>query len=566
MPLHRIRAADAYRNMHENLYAKWPRRDDPDNRFEHLADPAFRSGFLLEPGQRIFTIGSCFARHIERVLASRGFEIPTLDFTMDKREWAGDPTAVLNNYVPGAIAPQIRWAFGHEQFDIARHGAEVRPGRHVDLQLGSRFRPTPAAAVVARREQINAIYRKLAESHVVLITLGLIEAWFDNKSGLYINAAPPKSVVDADPHRLELHVLEYNDVLSELRKLVVLLDEVCPRDYRMIVTVSPVPLGATFTTSDVAVANTYSKSVLRAAAEAIVAERDHVEYFPSYESVMLTERARAFGDDQIHVTDEIVKFNVERMIRRYVRSAAEPAPAEIVAQAREEQKAGRRGTALKHLQAAWAKLPDDPELTVALGEALLQAGAGANAEGLLTKYLATHSDAAAHVLLAGYYNGRGRYDEAALHAEKAARLGKTRLRAALERATAYYYLRRYDEGLALLNRLKLAAESKPSVIYWKARFCEKLERPVEAEELYRRCISFGDRATFLLAYAEFLFGQKRWTDALEWVDRILLVAPENVDALKLRTEIADCSGQKLPPAPRSEPMPLKLLQRLVRFR
>ncbi len=49
--------------------------------------------------------------------------------------------------------------------------------------------------------------------------------------------------------------------------LVGLLDQVCPRDYRLILTISPVPLSATFTPSDVAVANSYSKSVLRAAVE-----------------------------------------------------------------------------------------------------------------------------------------------------------------------------------------------------------------------------------------------------------------------------------------------------------
>ncbi len=40
----------------------------------HFADPSFKPSFMLEPGQRIFTIGSCFARGIERTLAERGFD------------------------------------------------------------------------------------------------------------------------------------------------------------------------------------------------------------------------------------------------------------------------------------------------------------------------------------------------------------------------------------------------------------------------------------------------------------------------------------------------------------
>ena len=310
-------AADAFANLKGNQYGRWPRADDPDNRFAFFADPAFRPSFRLEAGQRIFTIGSCFARNIERNLAARGFEIPMLDFTIDSQQWGGDPLAVLNTYVPAVIAPQIRWAFGLEPFDLTRHGAEVRSGRFVDLQLTSGFRPMPGPVVIARRERINAVYRKLAVSNAVIVTLGLIEAWFDHRSGGYINAAPPKSVAAADPGRFELHVQDYDQVLAELRALAALLGEVCPSDHRVILTVSPVPLEATFTRGDVAVANCYSKAVLRAAAEAIVAECPHIEYFPSYESVTLSERSVAFTEDQVHIATALVQFNVDRMIRRY---------------------------------------------------------------------------------------------------------------------------------------------------------------------------------------------------------------------------------------------------------
>ena len=193
MPIRRLSAADAFATMKANPDHYWPRRDDPANRFAHYSDPSFQPRFLLEPGQRIFTIGSCFARNIEYALADRGFDIPTMAFKVEKSEWAGDPGATLNNYVPPAIAPQIRWAFGMDRFDIERHGVEVMRGRYVDLQLPAGFRPLPADAVIARREKINEIYRALASSHVVLVTLGLIEAWFDNRSASTSTARRPRS-------------------------------------------------------------------------------------------------------------------------------------------------------------------------------------------------------------------------------------------------------------------------------------------------------------------------------------------------------------------------------------
>ena len=127
----------------------------------------------------------------------------------------------LNNYVPAAIAPQIRWAFGFDTFDIAKHGGEVRPGPFVDLQLSARaFRPMPAEIVVKRRERLGEMYRQLARSQTVIVTLGYIEAWFDTRSSLYINASPLKSLVDAEPDRFQLHVLDYSDVMGSLRDLM----------------------------------------------------------------------------------------------------------------------------------------------------------------------------------------------------------------------------------------------------------------------------------------------------------------------------------------------------------
>ena len=53
----------------------------------------------------------------------------------------------------------------------------------------------------------------------------------------------------------------------------------------MLLTVSPVPLIATISDRHVLTATTYSKSVLRVAAEQATATIDAVDYFPSYEVI-----------------------------------------------------------------------------------------------------------------------------------------------------------------------------------------------------------------------------------------------------------------------------------------
>ncbi|WP_422009656.1 GSCFA domain-containing protein [Reyranella sp.] len=536
MPIRRISAADAYGTLRSNPDSDWPRRDDPANRFAHFADPSFRPRFMLEPGQRIFTIGSCFARGIETTLANRGFDVPTLNLRVDKTGWSGDPTTILNNYVPPAIAPQIRWAFGMEEFDIRRHAVEVAAGRFMDPQLTLGFRPVPADALIRRRNDISAIYRHLASSHVVLITLGLIEAWFDNRSGLYVNCPPPKGYIRTDPSRFELHVLDYGDVTRALTDLVDLLGRICPRDHRIILTVSPVPLQATFTSSDVAVANSYSKSVLRAAVEPFVAERDHIEYFPSYESVLLTDRSIAFVDDQVHIHTSMVRFNVDRMISRYVASGDDTV-AKVIARARTDAAAGRFQTGLKRLQQAWAAHPGESDLAIALAGAHLKVGGNAAAEALLLEQLKTRENAVARTLLATHYNRSGRHEEAALHAEKACEHGKARLDASLQRVEAYFHLGRLEEGLVVLDKISWPLERKSLLLQWQARYCEKLGRPADAEALWRECNDLVENPVYMAAFAEFLAKNDRWPEAAEWVDRALLQAPNETTALRLRTEI-----------------------------
>jgi hypothetical protein len=73
---------------------------------------------------------------------------------------------------------------------------------------------------------------------------------------------------------------------------------------KVILTVSPVPLVATAEDSHVLVATTYSKSVLRVAAEAIVRRRSSVAYFPSFEIVTGPQaQGRYFDADLRSVTE-----------------------------------------------------------------------------------------------------------------------------------------------------------------------------------------------------------------------------------------------------------------------
>src|SRR3546814_21120828 len=61
-------------------------------------------------------------------------------------------------------------------------------------------------------------------------------------------------------------------------------------DVKVVITVSPVPMAQTFTDSDVFAANTYSKSVLRVASDALKGNFEFVDYFPKIGRASCRER------------------------------------------------------------------------------------------------------------------------------------------------------------------------------------------------------------------------------------------------------------------------------------
>jgi hypothetical protein len=334
MPLKAISGTQAVENRRNNPYAGWPMRGGSEpNRVEPLCTPAFFPSFRIRRDDKIYTIGSCFARNIEKVLVANGYEVVTSKLPIDDPAFEKLGTELLNNYGVTSILNEFEWALDPDRpFDVGNNTLEVARGRFVDLHLVPSIRANSLEAVVARREAIIAVTRQIVDCRIVIITLGLSEVWYDSYTSTYLNYAIPRTAIAKSPDRYELHVLSYEETIGCLRRIMALLAKYCRKDQRVLLTVSPVPLSATHTTDDVIVANSYSKSALRTAAGTIAAEYPNVDYFPSYESVLHSDRTRAFKDDHTHVQGEIVELNVGRMLAAY---SAEESPVEIEVEALE---------------------------------------------------------------------------------------------------------------------------------------------------------------------------------------------------------------------------------------
>jgi hypothetical protein len=308
----------------EHLKANKPWRDWPsrsDGRYvDGLLWPNLKPSFRIDPSSKpaIFTIGSCFARHIETALARLGFELPTRQFVTPTHELAGrGPHDLLNEFNAGTMSQRILYGLNNREFD-EQTLVPLPSGLTAELLLVHGADVTWERALERRRE-VHHVYRQLARCEYLLITLGLSEAWYDNGAGLYLNRMPPLNILQADPARYSLRKLEAEDSYALLEPAIAALVDL---KVNVLLTVSPVPLNVTMTASDVVVANESSKAALRVCAERLCRRFRHVDYCPTYEIVRSGGLA-SYGDDNLHVKPAVIHRVTEFIAAAYCSSPAD---------------------------------------------------------------------------------------------------------------------------------------------------------------------------------------------------------------------------------------------------
>jgi hypothetical protein len=150
-----------------------------------------------------------------------------------------------------------------------------------------------------------------------VVTLGLTEVWFDRQTNLYLNVAPDRAAVRSDPSRFSCLVTSFQENRDGLEQIYLLAKRVAPQ-IKVLVTVSPVALTATFRPVDVVVANMASKCTLRAVADDWAASHADVDYFPSFELVLHSNQDVVRKVDRSHVTMSTSRAIIDLFARHYV--------------------------------------------------------------------------------------------------------------------------------------------------------------------------------------------------------------------------------------------------------
>jgi len=165
--------------------------------------------------------------------------------------------------------------------------------------------------VIEQREHhISNVNKLFKELDVLIFTLGLTEMWVHKESGTVYPTAPGTIVGKYDSKHYEFKNAEYDEILSDFYNFVEILGKIRNnRSFKIILTVSPVPLTATASGNHVLVSSTYSKSVLRAVAGELSLNHEDIDYFPSYELVTNPRlHSSAFEGNLRSVRNEIVEI------------------------------------------------------------------------------------------------------------------------------------------------------------------------------------------------------------------------------------------------------------------
>jgi hypothetical protein len=301
----------------------------------HAVDPQSGARFRLSRETTIASAGSCFASRISESLRQRGFNYylaepgpPFLSREDRLRYNYGVYSARYGNvYTTLQLLQLLRRSLG--TFEPLERSWRSDRGAWLDP-----FRPAIAPDGFLseselendRRQHLAAVKTMLSEVDVLIFTLGLTEVWCDRRDGAAFPTCPGRGQGEFDAQRHVFHNIGFSENVAHLSAFLDALVELNPK-IKVLLTVSPVPLAATMENAHVLAATTYSKSVLRVAAEEMRRKYDFVDYFASYEIITGTGNALEYYEgDRRTVTGAGVDHVMASFYRHYAGTEIDSLP------------------------------------------------------------------------------------------------------------------------------------------------------------------------------------------------------------------------------------------------
>lgn len=286
-------------------------------------DPVTAVKFQIDHEDAIATLGSCFAQHLARHIQDSGF-----NYLVTEPLRIGDEQTEISS----AMAHQFSARYGNiytvrqalQLLDRANGWEPLDDVWEHDGRFYDAFRqkvfPNGFATINDLAEERKIHLMKVSEvvtkSSVVVFTLGLTEAWISRQDGAVYPIAPGVVAGTMNESLYSFKNFTFDEVKNDLEAWCVRLRTINPT-IRILLTVSPVALNATFENQNVWNATTYSKSVLRASAGEIANKLPYVDYFPSYEIITCPLMQGRYFEDDMREVKEIGVRHVMRVFEKH---------------------------------------------------------------------------------------------------------------------------------------------------------------------------------------------------------------------------------------------------------
>jgi len=246
---------------------------------------------LINSETYVTAFGSCFAQYIRKHLIDKA----KLTHSIEDHQ----PFPIVNNgeaiNTTFAILQQFLWAWDNASFDEKWFDDKMNlviPTEDTRLQTKEAFDKTD----------------------VFILTLGLSEIWYDAVTGQVFWRGIPHDIYDPSRHMFRVSTVGENK--GNLTKIVKLIKKHNPKA-KIIFTLSPVPLNATFRPVSCITANSVSKAILRVSVDEVMRENQGLFYWPAYE-IVTSFFADSYREDNRHPKDEVIQFILDTFSKHYV--------------------------------------------------------------------------------------------------------------------------------------------------------------------------------------------------------------------------------------------------------
>jgi len=289
-----------YRGPHTNFIPSKAELRAPDAVDRYILHGWVPDAPFITKSSRITAFGSCFAQHLTNYLHGAGYNVLGKHLNLSSHIiHFGE--GMVNSF---AIRQQFEWALEDKEFS-----ENLWFGEHKEIALVD-------PRIKAETKEI------IGTTDIFVITLGLSEIWYDKRSGEAFWRAVPGPLFDPERHGFRVSSCEENHAnLVRIRDLI----RTARPQAKVIFTLSPVPLMATFRPVSCLTASSVSKAILRVAIDQLMRESPDdrsLFYFPSYEMVKELF-VDPYEEDNRHPTPAVVEFIMKTFERHFCVPGAE---------------------------------------------------------------------------------------------------------------------------------------------------------------------------------------------------------------------------------------------------